>query len=467
LREDAPTSRTLLKSQANTVDSHGSFATAKRRLPLGAGAQLIGIVGGGISGLVLAHELVGLGADVVLWESADRPGGVLWSRECGGLQVELGPQRARLTTAFRELVDDLGLADELVTAPVDLPLFVYTRGKLRVAPLTLGQAVFTDLLPLSSKVRILSEPFRPGPGADETAGAFLRRKFGEAAYRDMLGPLYGGLYGSDPDHMPARHGLARTLKSMGVGRSILWRMIRAGGQADEAPPCSFRDGLAVLPRALQARLGDRVHTETPVRSVEQIGSGWEVVLDGDQRVPVDHVVITCPADQAAKIVERASPDAAEILAEIRYNPLAVVHMRSGADLRGLGYQHAFGEPFETRGVTWNHSLFGRSGLYTAYLGGMKNPAMVDRPDEEIGRIACQEFETVTGHSAETLMVSQTRMPALMVSRTRMPAWDRSWDRLPDLDLPSGLHLCSNYSARPGIAGRMVEAQRLAKRLTAS
>ena len=416
---------------------------------------MIGIVGGGISGLVLGHELVGRGADVVLWEATERPGGVLWSQDCDGLKVELGPQRARLTAGFRELVEAVGLSQELVTAPVDLPLFVYSRGKLRMAPLSLGQAITTDLLPLSSKARILMEPFRSGPRADETAGAFLRRKFGETAYRELLGPLYGGLYGSDPDRMPARHGLARTLKNMGVGRSILWRMIRAGGRTDEAPPCSFREGLAALPRALQARLGDRVRLDRPVRTLRESRDGWEVVLDGEPPVRVSHVLLTCPADQAAKIVEEVAPEGATRLAGIRYNPLAVVHMRSGADLHGLGCQVAFGEPFETRGVTWNHSLFGRSGLYTAYLGGMKNPEMVDRADDEIGRIACQEFETITGHAAETLMVS----------RTRMPAWDESWDALPALDLPVGLHLCSNYSARPGIAGRILEAQRLARRLT--
>ncbi len=420
-------------------------------------SQLIGIVGGGISGLVLGHELVRLGEDVTLWEASERPGGVLWSQDCGGVQVELGPQRARLTEGFRDLVEAVGLSEELVTAPVDLPLFVYTRGKLRTAPLSLGQAVSTDLLPLSSKLRILTEPFRAGPRPDETAGGFLRRKFGEVAYRDLLGPLYGGLYGSDPDRMPARHGLARTLKNMGVGRSILWRMISAGGRADEAPPCSFHDGLAALPRALQAHLGDRVHMDSPVRALRESGDGWEIVLDGGERVRASHVVLTCPADQAAKILGGVSEAGASTLAGIRYNPLAVVHMRSEADLRGLGYQLALGENFETRGVTWNHSLFKRSGLYTAYLGGMKNPAIVDRPDEELGRIACEEFETVTGYAAETLMVS----------RTRMPAWDESWDPMPNLDLPAGLHLCANYSARPGIAGRIVEAKRLARRLTAS
>ncbi len=424
---------------------------------MGDRALLIGIVGGGITGLVLAHELVRLGARVSIWEAAGRPGGVLRSAKCGGITVELGPQRVRLTAEFRELVDGVGLSGELVTASADLPLFVYSSGKLRVAPLSLSQFVTSDLLSVASKARVLIEPLRAGPRADETAGVFLRRKFGGAAYRDLLGPLYGGLYGSDPDRMPARHGLVRTLKHMGVGRSLLWRMITSGGDLDTAPPCSFHDGLAALPLALRRALGARVRLSCAVRSLRRGRNGWETVFDAGPSARVSQVVITCPADQAAKILGATAPAAADVLARVGYNPLAVVHMRSGAELHGLGYQVAFGEAFETLGVTWNHSLFGRRGLYTAYLGGMRRPEIVGRPDEEIGHIACREFGAITGHAAETLLVS----------RIRMPAWDESWDGLDSLELPEGVHLCTNYTGRPGIAGRIGEARRLARRLATS
>lgn len=418
---------------------------------------MIGIVGAGITGLVLAHELVRRGARVSIWDAADRPGGVLRSTECGGITVELGPQRVRLTTEFRELVDGVGLSGELVTASANLPLFVYSRGKLRVAPLSLSQFVTSDLLSAASKARVLIEPLRAGPRADETAGAFLRKKFGRAAYRSLLGPLYGGLYGSDPDRMPARHGLVRTLKHMGVGRSLLWRMITAGGSVNRAPPCSFHDGLAALPLALRRELGERVLLSCAVRSLRRGQNGWEAVFDTEPTTRASQVVITCPADQAAKILGTIAPTAADVLARVGYNSLAVVHMRSAAELHGLGYQVAFGEAFETLGVTWNHSLFGRRGLYTGYLGGMRHPEIVDRPDEEIGQIACREFEAITGHAAETLLVS----------RIRMPAWDESWDGLDSLELPEGVHLCTNYTGRPGIAGRILEARRLARRLATS
>ncbi|MCH7891084.1 MAG: NAD(P)/FAD-dependent oxidoreductase, partial [Gemmatimonadetes bacterium] len=58
---------------------------------------MIGIVGGGISGLVLAYELRHLGVDVTVWEAASVPGGVMRSQLHKDLVLELGPQRARLS----------------------------------------------------------------------------------------------------------------------------------------------------------------------------------------------------------------------------------------------------------------------------------------------------------------------------------------------------------------------------------
>ncbi len=412
---------------------------------------MIGIVGGGISGLVLAYELRRLGVDVTVWEAASVPGGVMRSQLHGDLVLELGPQRARLTAPFRQLVESVGLMEELVTAPTDLPLYVYHRGRLRRAPLSFSQAVTTDLLPWWAKVRVLAEPFTSGPRAGEHVGPFLRRKFGRAAYRALLGPLYGGLYASDPDHMPVKHALQRTLTELGVRRSILWRMFRGAGRAAESALCSFQGGLGALPLAITRKLEGSVRLESPVRMLRRRTDGWEVTVDGAGIVPVDAVVLACPSDAAAGLLGGAYPEEAARLSALRYNPLALVHLRSETRLRGLGFQVAFGESLETRGVTWNDSLFERPGLYTAYLGGMKNPELPDWDDGRITEIARKEFEVATGYRAE----------ALHVSRTRIPAWDDTWDALEGVEWPPDLHICSNYTARPGILGRITEAKRLA------
>jgi oxygen-dependent protoporphyrinogen oxidase len=254
--------------------------------------------------------------------------------------------------------------------------------------------------------------------------------------------------------MPVEHALQRTLAELGVRRSILWRMFLGAGRAAESPPCSFRRGLGALPLAVARKLEGSVRLEAPVRMLRKSPVGWEVTADGAGSVPVDAVVLACPSDTAASLLGGSYPEESGRLSALRYNPLALVYLKSETRLRGLGYQVAFGESLETRGVTWNDSIFGRPGLHTAYLGGMKNPELPDWDDGRIEKIACKEFEFVTGHPAE----------ALRVSRTRIPAWDETWDGLEGVEWPPDLHFCSNYTARPGILGRITEAKRLAATL---
>jgi oxygen-dependent protoporphyrinogen oxidase len=149
-----------------------------------------------------------------------------------------------------------------------------------------------------------------------------------------------------------------------------------------------------------------------------------------------------------------APAAAERIRGLVYNPLGVVHLHAETDLRGLGYQVGLDEDLATRGVTWNDSLFGREGVYTAYLGGAKNPAVVTEPDDRLGQLAADEFRRVTGWEARVLAVD----------RERMPAWDVSWRALEGLQLPPGIRIAANWMSRPGIPGRLAEARRLAERL---
>lgn len=418
---------------------------------------MIAIIGAGITGLALAHELARRNREFIVVDAAGEPGGVMRSIDLEGQVLELGPQRTRLTPQLAALVDELDLRDELILGPTDLPLLVYRSGKLRRVPFSLGAAVSTNLISWPGKLRVLLEPLRAAARPDETVASFLTRKFGGEAYRTMLGPLYGGLYASDPEDMLMRHSLSRALAEFGIEGSILralatrrWRGRRGGGRS--LPACSFRAGMQTLPAALYARYRDRVHLGTPVLGLSQVGKRIEL-RTRNGNVECDDVVLTTPADVTAGLLREIAP-AATRLEELTYNPLAVVHLRADCDARGMGFQVAFGERLETRGVTFNHSLFGRDRVYTAYLGGARNPGFVKLPDLRIGAIAAAEFELVTGAEAEVLHVA----------RVRMPAWDRSWDALQAVQLPPRVHLAANYESRAGVPGRLARAKELAESL---
>lgn len=417
---------------------------------------VIAVVGGGISGLALGHYLGNAGVDWVLLEARDDVGGILRTVEVDGHPLDVGAQRTRMTAHVRELVDSAGLADELIVASPELPLHVYRDGRLRRVPFSLAGAVSTDLISLPGKLRILLEPLTAGLRPDETAERFLVRKFGREAYENFLGPLYGGLYASDPARMPARHALAGALRTFGVtGRSLLLALLgRRGG--DPPPTITFREGMQALPRGLARLHGERVRTGVSVTSVEPAtGDRW-VLITNDGPVEADLVVLTTPADISAGLLEVVAPEAAARLRTLRYNHLAVVHLRSEVELESFGYQVAFGETLKTRGVTFNSAAFGRDGVVTVYMGGMKDPDLPDWPDDRIAEAARTELGLVTGADADVLHVA----------RTRIPAWDDTWDALEGMSLPEGIHLCANYTGRPGVPGRAVQAKRLAVELTA-
>lgn len=411
----------------------------------------VGIVGAGITGLALTHHLAERGVESVTLEAGAEPGGVIRSARVDGIVLERGPQRMRLTPGVADLVAAAGLEDELLEAG-ELPLFVYADGDLGEVPFDRRTFLRTDLLSPRAKARLLAEPLTRAGRGDESIERVFRRKFGDEAYRNLFGPLYGGIYGSDPAEMPARHALSDLLEAERF--SLLRAILRRVGGGREYPPVSFEAGLQALPERLAELHGGRVRLETPATGIEGTDDGFRLVTaDGSERV--DQVVVTAPAPAAADLLEDVAAGA-DALAELTYNPLGLVYLRADLAREGLGYQVGFGEGLHTLGVSWNASMFDRDGLYTAFLGGMHEPALLERDDGALGELAAGEFEAVTGASASVLEVHRLQRG--------FPAWDRSWDALERVELPDGLHLATNYAGRMGIPSRVREAASLAETL---
>ena len=419
-------------------------------------APRVGVVGAGVTGLSLTHALAGRGVDVVTFEATDEAGGVVRSREVDGRVVELGPQRLRLTDGLRTMVADLGVADEVVTADDDLPLYVYADGRLREVPRSLSAFVRTDLLSWPQKLRLLGEPLTGPIDEAESAEAAFVRKFGAGAYANLVGPIFGGTYGSDPARMPAKYALKPLMRLEARDGSLLGPALSrlVFSRSETPPPATFRTGLQRLPEALAEAHADAIRFETPVVAVEAADGEGFVLRSDDGETGVDRVVLTTPAPAAADVVEGMAPESAAALRELDYNPLVLVHLESDADAEGFGYQVRRSEPMRTLGVTWNASLFDRDGVYTVFMGGMHDPGAVERSDAELGETAVREFERVMGESAEVLNVA--KIP------DAFPAWDESWAARERIDLPEGVTLATNYVGRMGLPSRVREANRLAR-----
>jgi oxygen-dependent protoporphyrinogen oxidase len=414
----------------------------------------VGVIGAGISGLATTHELRKRGATVDTFEATTEPGGVVRSREVDGQVLELGPQRLRGSKLIEDWLDEFDLRDGRFEGHEDQPLFVLRDGKLRVAPLSIREAVTTDLISWIGKARILAEPLTKGPEPDESVQALFARKFGREAERTLFSPLYTGLYGANADQMLVRHSVGKALRRHGIDRSILLAVARKLIEGIDVPPIvSLEDGLQRLPEAIVDRYADSVHFETPVRAVREVEDGFEIETP-DRTTRVGQVVVTTPAPIAAEFLEPLDADLAAVLGDLTYNPLAVVHLESDYDRKGHGCMILDDEGYETLGQTWNASMLDRDGIFTSYLGGSRSPELVGGSDEDLGELAARDFESITGGTAEPLHVARWD--------PGMPAYDDTWNALEDVTFPDGVHVCATFAERAGIPGRLRDAERTAK-----
>ncbi|WP_135828388.1 protoporphyrinogen oxidase [Halorussus halobius] len=433
--------------------------------------KTVGIVGGGITGLALAHYLDRHDVDVALFEATPDPGGVIRSGRVDGSVVEWGPQRVRRTDRIDGLIGDLDLESEVRTAAPDLPVCVYADGDLHPAPFSPSAFASTDLLSAEAKREVLAEPFTEPASPDETAAELFARKFGAETYRKLLGPLFGGIYGSDPAEMPVGHALSGLVALERRDGSLLKTAIgRTAGGRDAPPAISFDDGLQRLPEALADAHADAVRLGTPVTAVrERVGvdepGGPTYELEtAEGSTAVEQVVLTTRADLTADLLADLASASVGSLRELTYNPFATAYLR--ADLEGegevdpaaLGYQVGFDADLRTLGASWNASMFDRD-VYSVFLGGMHDPEVLDESDDRIGEIAAAEFETVTGAPAEVVDVHRLERG--------FPAYDDSWAALDRVDTPTGVRLATNYTARMGVPSRIREAASLAEELADS
>lgn len=416
---------------------------------------MIGIVGAGISGLALGIELQERGVPYRVFERRRTAGGVIRTVTARGLRLELGPQRIRATP---EIMRRFALEEE-EGGGAHLPILLARGGQLHPLPETLSDGLRSRALSLRGKARAALWPLmalRPPSSEVVSAGEYLRHLAGVEAYRAFLGPLFGGLYGSDPDRMDAHRSLLPALDSMG-GRGLLTFVgIRNGDGAGlgRYPPMVPAGGMASLPRALLARQPDAISLGAPVVGLRE---GTESAFDlraGGAWVPVEAVVITTPPEPAAHLLRSVAPDASWRLRRLHLNRLVLVHLRVDELPPALGFQVSFGEDRRIRGATFTGNLdrSGRSAV--VYMGGAPDPGAHLETDAELGKVAGSEFTTLTGVPAEPIHVH----------RATMPAWDASWRALDGMELPRDVHLLTNYTGRPGIPGRLLEAARLAELL---
>jgi oxygen-dependent protoporphyrinogen oxidase len=392
------------------------------------------IAGAGISGLCTAHYLVkalsaaGREAEIVLFEAEKAPGGKMRTIREDGYNLEWGPNGFLTNKPYSlDLVKDLGIGDRLSpSSDLARKRFIFSGGRLHRLPET-PQAFFaSELLSLKGRLRILWEPFAPGPppGVDESLGDFARRRLGAEALEKLLDPMVTGIFAGDPDKMSLRscfpliHDLERKYGGLVKGMISLQRERRKAGEKREmsAGPggilMSFDEGVQTLIDVLADRLSEGLHTGIAVEGVRRRDGKFLLSLVEDGRrgeIDTDALVLATPAYAAASVLRNLDPGISEALAEIPYSPISVVALgyeraTLGNPLDGFGFLIPRREKRRILGALWDSSVFPNrapagKALIRAMVGGVRNPELAALSAGDLVALVREELSGTMGISA--------------------------------------------------------------------
>ncbi|HEX5084926.1 MAG TPA: protoporphyrinogen oxidase [Blastocatellia bacterium] len=391
------------------------------------------VIGAGVSGLVAAHRLKKMGRDPLLIESGDRVGGVIQSREVEGFLIECGPNSLRGSHELLDLVEELDLTGELITADHRAPAYIYAGGRLQAAPMSLPAFLKTKLISNAAKLRLLLEPFVKArrEGGEESIASFVRRRLGDEILERMVAPFLSGVYAGDPEELSVQACFPKLAEfeaeSGGILRGAL-RAARRSRQQTGSPKrslrpyrlCSFRHGLSVLPEALSGSIGDRLLTGARIIDIKSAG-GFEIKIEhrGEiKTIKSPTLLVSTPAHVTAHLLNAVAPEIAAFVAEIPYVSIASVPLAFRDDQvycepDGFGFLAPRGEGLRTLGSIWNSSLFAERApegwvCLTNFIGGATDAEAVKLSDEELIRIVHDDLNKVLGISGEPRRLPITR-----------------------------------------------------------
>ncbi len=416
------------------------------------------VVGGGLSGLTVAHRIVERAAEVrrpvevAVLEAKNRVGGVLWTHRVDGFTLEGGPDSFITNKPGGvDLCQRLGLGDELIgTDPSHRRSFVVRNGQLMpvpegfvlMAPHRLVPLLTTPILSPRGKLRVLLDLVLPrkDDDADESLASFVKRRLGREALERLVQPLVGGIYTADP----AELSMAATLSQFVAMEREHGSLIRAARREKEQQRSAEReasgaryglfvtlaDGMDTLPRALAAALPPgTVRTNASVRRVSRPDpvSPWLVeLLDGPPLV-ASAVVVTTEAHAAARLLDGFDPDLALRLRALPYASSAIVNVAYRRDqvahpLDGFGVVVPAIENRKILAVSFLSVKFPRRApagtvLLRVFVGGATQPHLYELDDEMLKVLVRDELAALLWTTGEPLLIEVGRHPRSMPQYT--------------------------------------------------
>ncbi|MCS7171200.1 MAG: protoporphyrinogen oxidase [Aquificaceae bacterium] len=360
----------------------------------------VAVIGAGISGLSVAWHLSEKGFHVQVFEKEETPGGNIQTLKKDGYILELGPQTVLADKKVEEFLKNAGIEPEYASEKAKIR-YIYKKGRLIPLPMSPLAFFRSPLLSFGAKLRVLKEPLvPPSVKSEESIGEFVRRRLGGEFLDYVVAPFVSGVYAGDPEELSVKYAVRRVYELEQKFGSLIKGAIKLKALGPGGRLISFKGGNHNLIEHISSKLNvEKDNVVLRVRRKED-----RFIIDTKRgKHETRSVVITAPATSAGYLLRDISWSASEEFDKVYYAPVVVVHVvvDRGSVPPGFGFLVPRVEGRRVLGVLFSSQLFeGRSSknkeLLTLYLGGAKDPEVIDYQEDMLYSIVDKEIREMLG-----------------------------------------------------------------------
>ena len=385
------------------------------------------VIGAGITGLSVCWYLQTQSEtplEVTLIESSHSLGGKMITSQINGEEgkfiIDAGPELfvTRKPEAW-ELALELGLEDQIIDPGSETKnMYVLDDGRPKKIPLSLSGFIFSDLLSIQGKLRMIIEPFiAPKMDyEDEALADFVTRRLGKEALDKMIGPVLAGIYNTDPDtqsimttspvmrEMEMEHGGL----FKGALARIRSRKKKDSNQNNRPQFMTFKDGSQVMVDALEAQLAIRILRGTKAISINKNTQHYQVNISGQAPLQADAIICSTPGNQASKLLSDLDADSAQLIGKIAHENIGTATLIFNSDQFEMPYKiNGLMIPRREKrridAVTWTTNKPIKRApegyeMLRVFFGG-SDPSVVNMKPDEIIEVILAELNDIFGLTA--------------------------------------------------------------------
>ncbi|TFB22074.1 protoporphyrinogen oxidase [Filobacillus milosensis] len=380
------------------------------------------IIGGGITGLTAAYYLKEEqpNMDITLIELNDRLGGKIDSLKKDGFTIERGPDSfLERKSDAKELVEDLGLEDELVRNATGQAFILshdrlhpIPKGSKMGIPLAWKPFMKSTLFTWNGKLAALKDVIKGQSKVsdDQSVGQFFRRRLGNQVVDRLIHPLISGIYAGNIDQLSLQATFPNFL-DVEQKHGGLIKGLRKLSKTDENASAknqgmflTLKQGLQYLVNQLEEELKEQeILLNSRVTHIDKKNDQYIVHIDHhEDPIEADYLVMTTPHAVTEKIFSQY--DFMHDFSQIKSTSVANVALAFEQDAidnlpNGTGFVVSRKENYRITACTWTHKKWPHTTpeghvLIRVYVGKPGDEEVIEKSDEEIESLVLKDLQTI-------------------------------------------------------------------------